>query len=214
MTKTTNADPILLHEVYAIELRIHAVMLIFLGYRRLVSNSFRTAEEDDITGELVRNMKLAAQDLSSPEWVAHYEIREQIPQNTLGTLGKHRPKIDIEIERHHRGPRPCMGFEAKRLGRGNSISNYLGNDGLGRFIRGHYQTTHGEAGMIGYLQERSIEDWSSDLSDKLKPGASNLAAGGELRTYQIDSTLPSFQSSHIDAQGKSLFMIHLFLAFT
>ena len=56
MTKTEgdNAVAILLHEVYIAELRVHAVTLIWLGYRRLRPTAFATAEEDDITGELVR----------------------------------------------------------------------------------------------------------------------------------------------------------------
>ena len=147
--------PISLFEVYAAELRVHAVTLIWLAFRRLNATSLATKEEDDITGELVREARKVLQDPSSPEWVSHYGIREQSPQNTGGKLGKRRPKIDIEFERNTRGLRPCLGFEAKRLGRGGRLADYLGSEGLARFLGCYYPTTHGDAAMLAYVQAKS-----------------------------------------------------------
>src|SRR5438034_8414522 len=98
------STPILLHQAYAESLRSHAIILIWCGFHRLDAPRFASAEEDDITGELARAIRLVVQDPASPDWVDHYEIREQIRQNVAGKQGKWRPIMDIEIERRHRGP--------------------------------------------------------------------------------------------------------------
>lgn len=216
MTDAADAAPTRLHEVYSAELRVHAVTLIWLGYGRLKTDELCMAEEDDITGELVREMRLVAQDPSSPAWVDRYEIHEQGPQNVAGKFGKWRPKMDIEVERHHRGPRPRLGFEAKRLGRGTTIRGYLGGDGLAAFFSGHYPTTHGEAGMLGYVQEDSTDSWSGKLHKALsqKPDEHRVCAGGELKPGSTNSAAPFFCSGHSDMQTNPLLVVHVLLAFT
>jgi hypothetical protein len=203
----------ILHEEYRNALRVHAVSLIVLGYRRLGTGSLATAEEDDITGELVRNMRLVVADPASPDWVEHYEIREQVPQNVSNKLGKRRPRIDVEIERNVRGARPCLGFEAKRLGRGGRVSEYLGKEGLGAFLSGHYSTTHGEAGMLGYMQENDTEHWCSRFTQELERGAHRLAANGAWNTLDSILETPLYSSTHTDSNGKPLFIVHLLLSF-
>ena len=215
---TDNPDetaPVLPHQVYADALRAHAVTLIWLGYQRLNASSFAVAEEDDITGELVREMKLVAQDPSSPDWVDHYEIHEQDPQNVNSKRGKHRPKMDIEVECHRRGPRPRLGFEAKRLGRGNSVGDYLDDKGLGAFLTGYYPTTHGEAGMLGYVQEQTPEDWSVKLATSLNDNREKyrVATKGVWRSFNADVASSSFCTSHTDASSNPLFVIHVLLPF-
>ncbi len=215
---TDNPDesvPLLPHQVYAEALRAHAVTLIWLGYQRLNASSFAVAEEDDITGELVREMKLVAQDPSSPDWVDHYEIHEQDPQNVKSKRGKRRPKMDIEIECHRRGLRPRLGFEAKRLGRGNSVSDYLGDEGLSAFLDGYYPTTHGEAGMLGYIQVQTPSEWSVKLAMSLNDNREKyrVANGGEWRSLNSVSASPSSCTFHTDAIGNPLFVIHVLLPF-
>src|SRR5208337_5586090 len=100
-----------------------------------------------------------------------YEVREQVPLNVHEKHGKRRPKMDIEVERHRRGIRPCLGFEAKRLGRGETVGGYLGSEGLTAFLTGYYPTTHGEAGMLGYIQERTNDEWSAKLARELSLNA-------------------------------------------
>jgi hypothetical protein len=204
-----------LHDVYIEELRIHAVTLIWLGFRRLLAASLASSEEDDITGELVREMKLVVQDPASPDWVDHYAIHEQPPQNVGGKLGKRRPNMDIEFERQLRGPRPRLGFEAKRLGFGHTIGGYLGEEGLGAFSSGYYPTTHGEAGMLGYVQEKSGDGWSGKLAEELtrNPTKHRLTEGGELRSCDAAPMMPAFRSSHMDSAGGAILVIHVFLPF-
>ncbi len=207
--------PVPLHDIYSEQLRVDAVRLIWLGYQRLNPTSFRASEEDDITGELVRKMKLVAQDPASPDWVDRYEIHEQPPQNVAGKLGKRRPKMDIEIERHSRGPRPHLRFEAKRLGRGHAVGKYLSDEGLGAFLTGYYPTTHGESGMLGYVQEGTSIDWSAKLKQELSrdPSKHRLAENGEWRSSSSASSAPAFYSNHTDSKGNPLLVIHVLLPF-
>jgi hypothetical protein len=204
---------LILHEEYRNALRVHAVSLIVLGYRRLGTGSLATAEEDDITGELVRNIRFVVADPTSPDWVEHYEIREQVPQNVSNKLGKRRPRIDVEIERNIRGTRPCLSFEAKRLGRGGRLSDYLGTEGLGAFLSGHYPTTHGEAGMLGYLQENDEEHWCSRFTKELGGGKYQLTANGAWNILDTILETPLYSSTHTDSNGKPLFVVHLLLKF-
>ncbi len=126
--------------------------------------------------------------------------------------------MDIEIERHDRGPRPSLGFEAKRLGHGYTLGGkrgYLSHEGLAAFFSGYYPTTHGDAGMLGYVQEKTNEHWSDKLARELASQSSRhrVAEGGELLPFNAEPTMPAFQSCHTDASGKPLFVIHVLLCF-
>src|SRR5262249_30772723 len=93
-----------LYAVYAAELRLHAIDLVWLGYLRLNVSAFTDAEEDVITGELVKEMRNVLEDpASSPPWAEHYSVNEQQRANVAGKEGKRRPIIDVEFERHCRG---------------------------------------------------------------------------------------------------------------
>jgi hypothetical protein len=205
-----------LHEVYAAELRGHAIMLIWLGYRRLDPSSLAKADEDEITGVLVREMQSVSEDPASPEWVEQCEVHEQTRQNVEGKSGKGRPIIDLEVRRHHRGSPKRIRFEAKRLGRGrHTIAAYLGDEGLAAFVTGHYPTTHGEAGMLGYFQEKTQDEWSNDLAQKLSDESSKhqVTPNGQLEPIDIEPAMPAFRSCHTDTNGRPLLLIHVLLAF-
>jgi len=206
----------LLYDVYVAELRVHAITLIWLGYRRLPIATLGAAEEDHITGELVRAMKLVVRDPYSPVWVDHYEIREQTPQNIAERHGKCRPRMDIEVERHQRGPRPCLGFEAKRLGRGNTIGDYLGSEGLGAFLTSYYPTTHGEAGMLGYVQENGCDEWLVRIRTELSVNSSrhHIAEGGELKPMDVAHSVRAYTSGHTNTAGATLLVNHVLLPFS
>jgi len=136
-----------LHDIYILELREHALVLIWLGYQRMQQTDFSTAEEDDITGELTRHMDEIIQAEDTPPWAERYSVREQVRSHTPDKLGKRRPIVDVEFERCQRGPRPRLRFEAKRLGHGAGIGDYLGSEGLGAFLECYYSRTHNEVGM-------------------------------------------------------------------
>jgi hypothetical protein len=211
-----NDSCLLLHQVYAEQLRRHSIELIWMGHKRLNSASYASAEEDDITGMLVQEIKRVIQHPDSPEWVDHYRVHEQVPQNINAQLGKRRPKMDIEFERGGRGPQPRLGFEAKRLGRGNAVGNYLNEEGLGAFLSGYYPTTHGEAGLLGYIQDRTPAEWSAKLTSALHADLKRyqIAPAGTWRPISSNAAAPAACTIHEDSNGKSLFVVHVLLPFT
>lgn len=211
----SHSPPVPLQDVYLDELRIHAIELIRMGYQQVPSASFVAMEEDDITDELVLAMRTAKQNPNAPAWVDFYEVHEQRPQNVAGKRGKRRPKMDIEFERNQRGPRPRLGFEAKRLGHRHTVNDYLGEKGMAAFLVEYYPTTHGEAGMLGYVQEDSVAGWSSKLAAEVN--------GDRERHRFVDWIIPpdsattsrelSFSSHHTTDTGNALRIVHLLLEF-
>ena len=75
--------------------------------------------------------------------------------------------MDIEIEHHRRGTPPRLDFEAKRIGPSHGVRNSLGEEGLLAFINGYDSTTHGEAGVLGYVQSKTTADWHQHLAAAL-----------------------------------------------
>lgn len=214
-TLTDDSVPVLPHVVYANELRIHAVTLIWMGHQRLDASSFAAADEDVITGELVKATKLVIQDPASPEWVDRYEVHEQVPQNVEGKQGKRRPQMDIELERRGRGSRPRLGFEAKRLKKSSGLRDYLGNEGMSAFLSGYYPTTHGEAGMLGYVQEDSSDEWSFRFANELSSDSQKhqVVVDGGWRAMAEETGSPWFASQHLSSDQKPLGIVHVLLPF-
>jgi hypothetical protein len=207
-------EALALHGIYVIELREHALALIWLGYRRIRVRDFVTAEEDAITGELVRQMKSTIEDNDAPTWTQHYSVSEQVRSDAKGKLGKHRPIVDVELERHKRGKRPRLRFEAKRLYAGSGVTDYVGADGLGSFLDGYYSRTHDEAGMLGYVQTRTDDYWAGKLGAKLIAPSCRIITGGDWKHLRIVAALPhTYQTIHSDLDGLPLFIFHVLLSF-
>ena len=208
------AKALALHAVYIIALREHALTLIWLGYLRMKATDFAAAEEDDITGELVRQMKSAIEDDGSPAWTGHYSVSEQVRSDAKGKLGKKRPIVDVELERIKRGKRPRLRFEAKRLYAGSGVSDYVGVEGLGAFLDGYYSRTHNEVGMLGYVQTQTENYWAGKLGAKLTAPAYRITDGGDWKHLRILAASPyTYQTIHSDVEGLSLFIFHSLLSF-
>ncbi len=203
-----------LYGVYIIELREHALALIWLGYGRMKATDFETAEEDDITGELVRQMNSVLEDSDGPMWTEHYSVSEQVRSDAKGKFGKRRPIVDVELERHKRGKKPRLRFEAKRLYAGSGVGDYVGDEGLGAFLDGYYSRTHNEAAMLGYVQIHTESYWARKLGAKLVAPAYRITVGGDWKQLEIVAGPPhTYQTSHSDLQGLPLFIFHSLLSF-
>ena len=176
-----------LFRVYVNRLRVHAHWLIAEGYARMDNAAFAGGEEPAITGELVREMRAYLESGDrAPGWVYYYSIHDDPPLSVDGRLGKSRPRVDIEFERIARGQRPRLRFEAKRLDSttGHTVSGYLGKDGLGCFLSGRYPMTHGEAGMLGYVQSEDETTWAEQIGSALRRDRERLAALDPSLSYQ------------------------------
>ncbi len=197
---------------YVTALRFHAHELIAMGYERMQSPDYVKWEEPAITGELIRAMNKFIDSYDAPNWAVRYIIRDDPPLNVPGKYGKYRPKVDIEFERTGvRGPRPRLRFEAKRLCAipEHTVGTYLGADGMGCFISGKYPNTHGEAGMLGYVQSGNEKDWS----DKIEKALANKreqyrVAQPPFHRQQICSLGHTYVSHHNSQPHSSVIIIH------
>ncbi|MFT3870090.1 MAG: hypothetical protein QM715_16705 [Nibricoccus sp.] len=203
-----------LHEVYIVELREQALVLIELGYRRMTGENFSAAEEDAITGELVRHMKDAMEESDAPIWTERYSVSEQVRSNASGKQGKRRAIVDIEFEQHKRGLRPRLRFEAKRLYSGSGVAEYVGDEGLSAFLTGHYSRTHTDVGMLGYVQEDTAVNWAEKLSKRLiHPNHRIVPKGGWLPVTIKNGPSHIYYTNHLDQASSPLQVVHVLMRF-
>jgi hypothetical protein len=167
--------------VYKLSFIRRCHQLLAYGYAELESAILHAEQEPAITGELVRAMKSVQERADAPRWMIYLHIADDPPVNAPGRLGKRRRRVDIEFERPERGRRPRFQCEAKRLYQNDSLEKYLGKDGLGRFLAGDYSRDEDVAGMLGYVQARSVAAWVGDLRSAL---------GGNRLKHEISSSEP------------------------
>ena len=192
--------------------------LIALGHARLSAPSLSAAQETEITGELVREIKAVLQHDAAPGWMAHFYVADDPPQNAPNRLGKARRRVDIEFERGgQRGFRPRLHFEAKRLYRSGSVSDYLGAEGLGLFVAGEYASTQDVGGMIGYVQSDQPAIWVEKIRNGLAADAARFGfrVPPGLVAVSLSASLELTQLSHHDriAVGRPVAIYHTFLRF-
>jgi len=195
----------------------HAVELLKLGHSKLDAASYSASEEEDITGKLkeaIEEIIEVAPD--APAWMERYTVYDEEKPSGTTKLGKRRPRIDITVKRRWklREPHPRFRFEAKRLKADKRISAYFGKEGIGCFLRGTYPLTHPEAGMIGYVQAGTLDEWQQRLGGYAKRNARRLrvVAGGEWRDYKCG--LPNSSSTkHRHPSFRQLAIVHLLLGF-
>ena len=141
--------------------------LFALGYARLDAPTHSAANENRLTQVLVEALRAATQDPTAPDAVVNFSIHEKQKQNDGELEGNYRLELDICFERTGRGPHPIFKVEAKPLGPSHPVGTYLGPKGLGAFISSEYASEQGDAGMLGYVQSNTIEEWVDSLGGKL-----------------------------------------------
>ena len=101
--------------------------LVAMGYDRSKAEFRCDAEEPTITGFLAQAIREITEDPEAQDWIARYEVHDEPPQNTEGRTGKRRRRVDMELAliSGQTGKRPRFQFEAKRLYRGDSVTEYL-----------------------------------------------------------------------------------------
>ena len=194
--------------------RVHQVLS--MGYERLDPRALAGHEEEDITGELTLAMQTALQDPGSPRWAKNFWTQEEIPVHGQGRLGKRRPRVDIQVMQHGVAKRPRFRFEAKRLHDARSRRAYLGHDGLGCYLEGRYAPDDKMAGMLGYVQQGTVEDHAAWLSETLRndPKAYCVAEWGQWAEAQVSATLSTYRSVHERVSPlPSIVLLHTLLPF-
>jgi hypothetical protein len=174
------------------------------GHRRLVATTTLVQKEETaITGLLVDEIVALLESRDCPQGAEHFAVHDDRPESGDDVEGRRRPRIDIVVERTGRGPRPRFHFEAKRLNRSGSVAEYVGERGMGCFLSGKYAKDEPDAGMLGYVQRDTPEDWAARLATK-------LARVGWAQHSLDASLLHSYRSSHT-RYGRPFEIFHMLL---
>lgn len=203
---------------YRASFRRKVFKLLILGYGRLDAPRFKESEEPDITGELAREIRRVIEDRSAPRWAWSFCVHDDPPVNIPGRLGKRRPRLDIELELTCRGSHPCYPFEAKRLsGTAFGPGKYVGKGGLQDFLCGKYASEQSEAGMLGYVQSHTQEEWAKRIKKifSRSADATQVCPGGNWRiAHELDEVPHLYCSKHNrPLVGKPITLFHCFLLF-
>ena len=194
--------------------RTHEILK--MGYDRLDAPRYSKHEEEDITGELVRSIQNTLQDRTAPRWAKNFWVIDEARVYDCKRLGKRRLRIDIEIIKSQQGPRPRFRFEAKRLRDSASRRAYLGSDGLGCFLDGRYAKEDEIVGMLGYVQEDSIDAHATALERTFVDNRQRYATRDEKQWLDagLVKRLTTYRTTHNRADGISpIVVLHTFLSF-
>jgi hypothetical protein len=216
-SQNTNRD------IYRASFLQHVHCLLQAGYEAMAPAEFMQAEEDDITGELCKQMKHLTEEQPTERWMAHFSVHDQDPVNNVNNetgqvrRGKRRPKLDIRLVSKAQVPNIRFCIEAKRLYRSGSLKEYMGDEGLGAFIAGYYAEHDDAVGMLAYVQCASTTDWLTKVEDNLSQKSDvEKGSGGEVWLLSRFPKGPAdtYLSSHRrDKSGRTLSVFHSFFAF-
>ncbi len=70
--------------------RKQVFQLLQWGYDRLNASEYQAEEEEDITGELTKEITAITEDRTFPEWVGHFYVHEEFRVNVTGRKGMRR----------------------------------------------------------------------------------------------------------------------------
>lgn len=192
--------------------------LIGLAYETLESHTFQSAQETEITGELVRAMEGILESDHAPAWAPYMFVADDPPVNAPGRLGKRRRRVDIKIEAGQRGQRPRLQFEAKRLHHSGSVEAYLGPAGLGLFLNGEYGREQESGGMLGYVQSGEPAGWWKRIADVMggSPKSYQICEGEQFMPVALADQLSDTHRSRHDrpSVGLPISIYHTFLRFS
>jgi len=196
--------------------RVHR--LLRLGYDRMKAADFQVEEEPAITGELARRIDEVCDDPQSEEWVRSFSVHDDPPVHSPGRKGKARRRADIRLDSLECPPRQRFSFEAKRLGKNNSVRAYLGPKGLGCFLRGDYARDDDIAGMLGYVQSHDPQYWADKIEAALTKSPcsdSTLATSPWRRHDMVHAGLQNtYRSGHKRAKpARPIEIYHTLLVF-
>lgn len=197
--------------------REDAHQLLAWGYNDSRARITSDLEETEITGFIVEAIETR---LSSPdidERFDRYCIKEDNPVPGEGRTGKHRRRLDVIVEcsfRPRDKPRPKYVFEAKRLRRpGHPIGDYVGDEGVKRFVYARYAAECPEVAMVGYVQSDDAEYWIERLGEQFdNDSADEFRVREALSKKSVISDLPNeWGSGHLRINETLVAIYHILL---
>lgn len=202
----------------------HVHRLLQLGYEALQASDFVRSEEDDISGELRKQMQYLTEEAPTEKWMRLFAVHDQDPINDvvdeasqLPRRGKRRPKLDFRLVSKRSNPNPRFCVEAKRLYRGDSAARYVDDDGLGAFIGEYYAAGDDAAGMLGYVQTDSVAFWLPKLAEKLALQEATISgpSGSCLMKAQFEQGPEhTYLTRHLRKKNGPLEIFHTFFVFS
>lgn len=203
------------HYARSFAARVHR--LLAMGFSRMSSVDYVSAEEEDVTGSFVEAVDAVLDDPTAPPWVRYYAVHEESRVTDPTRKGKGRRRLDIRIDSSESRPRSRFPFEAKRLGPRHPVSEYLGDEGIVRFLDGRYGRRQDLGGMLGYVQAGKSEEWAQKIGVALTEDAQRLLLrpdGSWRREKLTDELDHTYRSRHNrPAVGRPIEIYHTLLAF-
>lgn len=193
-------------------IRVH--QLLKLGYDQLTPADCRAEQEEAITGILVKAIDDVLQ-YPAQDWMVFYSVHDDPPVHDRLRKGKNRRRVDMRLDSSQSRPRTRFSFEAKRLGKAHPVREYLGEEGIGRFLSGAYARDEDQAGMLGYVQSETPREWADRIRAGFhgNPTIHNLIEDGQFRAVQIVEGLDHTYHSEHDrpSVGRYMSIFHTLL---
>jgi len=202
-------------EEYWPPFRQHVHELLAWGYEDAKRRILQHHEEEEITGFITEAIQNRLVTSDCPRWCERYALKENNPVPGKGLTGKRRKVPDFIFELTV-PPRPEYIFEAKRLRTESSFrEGYYFQKGLARFLREEYASRYLEAGMIGYMQCDTSNEWIERLKRYLQHDAEHDGKlNVKLSLYDVQVFPAIFQewvSEHTRPTGNDIAIYHILL---
>lgn len=197
--------------------REDAHQLLAWGYYDSRTRITSDLEETEITGFIVEAIETRLNSTDIDERFDRYCIKEDNPVPGEGRTGKRRRRLDVIVECSYRPRhkhRPKYVFEAKRLRRpGHLIGEYVGDEGVKRFVYARYAAECPEVAMVGYVQSEDAEYWIERLGEQFDTdSADEFRVREALSKKSVISDLPDeWGSGHLRNNGTPIMIYHILL---
>lgn len=203
---------------YLAAFRRDAHQLIAWGYEDTRHKINSNRDEEEISGFLYDAIQTRLRLSDCPNWCNRYAVKNEDPFSSETRIGKHRKKTDIIIEEVATAGRPEFIFEAKCLNYRKSHhrkNNYIGQEGLQRFVRAEYAANYPEAGMLGYLQSDTLQIWTKSLKTDIEKNGSKLNLMPPQKDVNIVDAFPcEWVSKHTRGKQGTISIYHVLLECT
>jgi hypothetical protein len=199
---TSGRESLSLGGVYEDALIRRSHQLVALGHGRLIPSDLEGLEEPDITGRLCDAMNAVLDAWDAPDWAAFVTVVDDQLESVSGKTGKRRPRTDVCVRCTNPRPEHRFRFEAKRLNNNAALQKYLGGEGMLALVHGYYGDLP-HAGMIGYVQTATCDEWSERIKTALRedPRSYDVVEPVTFEPLGVSVPEPVFLSSHITTPG-------------